>query len=131
MNDLSLDEVMAQRFALVEQKAILAGRHKAEMEPIDETIKLCETVIKDHMNTNGLQQAKTEQGMAFFVSKDSVKSDDWEQFMAWMKANDAYYMLTQAVSKVAVKEYIDANNATPPGLQYSSYRDLSWRKGKG
>jgi hypothetical protein len=127
---LSLDIVMARRFALVEEITAIAGRHKAELKPFADELSLCEIFIKDMMNRSGLQQAKTGAGMAFFTTKDSVTVEDWEATLADIVANNNYGLLNRAVNKTAVKEYIEANKTPPPGVKYDSYRDLAWRRGK-
>ena len=149
--ELNLDVVMARRFELVEQQAAIAARHKAELAPYAEELNLCETFIKDHMNKAGLQQAKTDAGMAFFTTKDSVtvrNMDEVIRFMLaaapapagvtpeqWAASIDHIYahgmwgLLNKAVNKTAAKELIEANTP-PPGVEYSSYKDLSWRRGK-
>ena len=129
--EVSIDAVMSRRFELVEQAAIIAGRHKAELEPLNEELRLCEMFIKDEMNKGGLQQVKTDAGMAYFTTKDSVKVGDWESTLAFIREKGAYYLLNQAVNKTACKEFIEANKIAPPGVEYVSFRDLAWRRGKG
>lgn len=130
-DELTIGVIMARRFQLVEEMAIIAGRHKAELAPLDEELNLCELAIKDEMNKTGQTQVKTEAGMAFFTTKDSVKVGDWEQTLAFIQQNSAFYLLNQAVNKTTVKEFIEQHNAPPPGVEYTSYRDLAWHKGKG
>lgn len=129
--EITLDAVMARRFDLVEQMAIIQGRHKAELEPLSEEVKLCETYIKDQMNQQGLQNLKTSSGMAFFTLKDSVTVDNFDETIKYIMANEAFHLLNKAVNKTAVKEFIEANKAPPPGVRYDSFRDLGWRRGKG
>ena len=152
---VSLDEVMTRRFQLVEEQAILAGKQKAEMAPLAEEVDLCEKYIKGVMLESGLQQVKTDAGMTFFTSKDSVAMRDFEGFVRfilqqvppledmgkvvpdaqWKRVIDhiaehgMWALLTKAANKTVVKELIEAG--TPPtGIEFSSYRDLAWRKGK-
>lgn len=127
--EVSLDTVMARRFELVEEAAVIANRHKAELAPLTEEIGLCESFIKSAMNDAGIQQCKTASGMAFFTTKDSVTMRDWDAFAAYIKANDAWHLLNHAAAKNACKEFIETNNAPPPGVEYSAYKDLSWRRG--
>lgn len=144
---------MARKFELDNEIALIQGRHKGELEPLLEEQKLCELFVKDFMNTAGLQQYKIASGdQAFFQLKDSVKAEDFEQTLDFIvaappmegftehlwgtilkhiRAAGNWNLLNHAVNKTAVKEYIEVNNVTPPGVAYSSYRDLQWRRGKG
>lgn len=128
--EVTLDTVMARRFDLVEEVGIIANRHKLELAPLNEELGLCENFIKNAMNVAGMQQCKTGAGMAFFTTKDSVTVRDWDAVVAYIKEHDAWHLLNHAVAKNATKEFIDENKAPPPGVEYSSYKDLTWRRGK-
>lgn len=131
MTEITRDQVMSRRFALVEEIAVLSGRHKLELDPLNEELRLCEAFIKDSMNTANEQQIKTAEGhMAYFTTKDSVKVGDWDATLAFIRENNAFGLLNQAVNKTACKEYIEEHKAPPPGVEYSSFRDLAWRRGK-
>lgn len=130
--ELTVDLAMNQRFKLVEEIAIIQGRHKAELEPLLEVVALCESFIKDEMTKGNMQSLKTAAGhQAYFTTKDSVKVSDWDAALAYIKENSAYHLLNQAVNKTATKEFIEAHQTPPPGVEYSSFKDLAWRKGKG
>ena len=145
-------QAMARRFELDTEIAIIQGRHKGELEPLLEEQKLCETFVKDFMNTSGIQQYKIASGdQAFFQAKDSVTAGDfeatldyivaappiagfeavWDTILKHIRATGNWQLLNKAVNKTAVKEYIEVHQSPPPGVKYDSYRDLQWRKGKG
>ena len=131
-SELTLDEVLDRKFELDEQVAIIQGKHKVELEPFNEELRMCELFIKDEMNKAGMQQVKNKHGhMAFFTTKDSVTVSDFDQVIAYIMGEKAFHMLNKAVNKSAVKEYIELHKAPPPGVKYDSYRDLAWRRGKG
>ena len=128
--DVTLDQVMTRHFQLTDEIAIIAARQKQELAPLNEELNLVDTYLKSQMTAAGMQQCKTDAGMAFFITKDSVSMKDWDAFTGFIKANDAWHLLNHAAAKNACKEYIETNNAPPPGVEYSSYKDLSWRRGK-
>lgn len=155
--DLNINEVMAQRFAIEEQIAIMSGKHKGELAPLVEVRDMCEAYIKDVMLKQGLQNLKTDAGMALFVSKDSAGVDnfdlftaglvadvppldspdfnflpeEWQHIVSHFAAHASWHFLNKVANKTAVKEYIEEHKKPPPGIKYDSYKDLSWRKGKG
>ena len=129
--DISIDDVMSRRFQIVEEVAIIQGRHKAELEPLNEELGMCEQYIKAEMLKQNMQQVKTGAGQAFFTTKDSVTVDDFDAFVEHIRAAGDWHLLNKAANKTACKEFIEANSAPPPGIKYDSYRDLSWRRGKG
>src|SRR3990172_4866348 len=83
-------QAMARRFELDTEIAIIQGRHKGELEPLLEEQKLCETFVKDFMNTSGIQQYKIASGdQAFFQAKDSVTAGDFEATLDYIVAAPA------------------------------------------
>ena len=152
----SLDDVMTRRFELDEQIAIIQGQQKLALEPLAEELKLCETYIKNELNTSGAQswKSQTTGHMTFFTTKDSVKVENmddvigymlaaappsasgaitpilWEAILDHIRTHGLWSLLNNAVNKSTAKEIIERDNAPPPGTSYSSYRDLSWKRGK-
>lgn len=126
---ISVNDVMAQRFKLVEDIAIIEGRHKGELDPLKEELSMCDTFIQQYMNEQGLQQLKTDAGMAFFKSGDSVTVEDAEAFFDFVFKTGSRELLNNAANKTAVKEYIEAKKELPPGIKFDSFRKLNWRRG--
>lgn len=127
--ELGLDEVMTRRFELVEEIAIIEGRHKAELEPLKNELSLCEAFVADHMNQTKTDQVKVNGNLAFFKTGDSVSMSDFDAFINYVLANKATHLLNQAANKTAVKEFIEVNNQPPPGVNYTTFRKVHFRKG--
>ena len=130
-DEVNIDDVMTRRFELDEQIAIRMGQHKAELAPLMEEMKLCETFIKAELLKSGAQQWKSSSTghMTFWTTKDSVAMRDWEAFIAFVEREKAWHLLTRAANKTAAKEMIEAQTP-PPGVEYTSFKDLAWRRGK-
>ena len=152
--ELSIEQVMARRFELTEQMAIIAGRHKAELAPLGEELELCEKFIWQAMG--GLQQVKTGIGTAFFKqgSRAQLEKDAFPTLLRYIVESafkDApldpratttdmvehvlthgrFQLLKKDVSKTAVEEIVEAEKTPPPGVTYETFRTLQFRKGKG
>lgn len=130
--EITLDTVMSRRFELDEQIAVMEGQFKNQIAPLKEELTLCEQFVKSQMLATGLQQVKTAAGhQTFFTTKDSVTVEDWDAALAFIRKEEAWHLLNHAVGKTSVKEFIEVNNAPPPGVRYDSFKDLAWRRGKG
>lgn len=128
---LERSTVMARRFLLEERIAIMEGRHKAELEPLQLELVLCERYIAKTMNDAKEQQFSIGGlGQCFFQTHDTVKVKDWNQALGFIRANELWHMLTQAANKTSVKEYIELHTAVPPGLLYETRKVLAWRKAR-
>ena len=129
MTNLSVDTVMTRRFQLADEIDEVSRRHKIELEPLKAELELCEQFIKGEMNSSNMQQLKIRDvGMAFFTTKTKCVVEDFDAALAEIKEKGLWHMLTKAVSKEAVKEYIDEYKASPPGVRFEQFKDLSWRR---
>lgn len=129
-DELTIDVVMTRRFELVDEQAVIASRHKQELAPINEELAMCELFIKNHMNETNTQSLNiTGAGMAYFTTKSKCSVGDFDAVLAKIRGENLWHMLTKAVSKEAVKDYIKEHGAPPDGIDYSEYRDLSWKRG--
>ena len=127
--ELNLDTVMTRRFQLADEIEELSRRHKVELEPLKSELELCEVFIKAEMNKGNMQQLKIRDvGMAFFTTKSKCVVEDFEAALAEIREKGLWHMLTKAVSKEAVKDYIDEYKGVPPGVRFEQFKDLSWRR---
>lgn len=146
----TIDTLMDTRFQGLEDATLEANAMKAHTEALMAEVKACEAKLKEIMLAGGMQQLKTAAGMCFFTSKDSVtvenmddvisfileaappitgySPEQWAQVLAHIEAHGMWGLLNKAVNKTNAKELIEANNA-PPGVKYSSFKDLAWRRG--
>lgn len=153
-DEVSLDQVMARRFELDEQVAIIQGRQKAELEPLLSEKALCEQYIKAELLKSGAQQWKSAVTghMTYFTTKDSVTVGDmdqvvqfileaappadilpdlalWPHILRHIQTHGMWGLLNKAVNKTAAKEILETTG-TLPGVKYESFKDLAWRRGK-
>lgn len=150
--EITRDQVMARRFALVEEIAIASAKHKEELAPLVEELGLCETFVRDTMNQGNEQSVNIKgTGMAYFTTKSkctvrdfdavihtalaaappppSVAPELWPQVIDHIYQHGLWSIFTKAVAKETVKEYIGIHNKPPAGVEYSEFRDLSWKRG--
>jgi hypothetical protein len=155
--ELDLDTVMTRRFELCDEVDTAVRQHKADLAPITEELEMCETFIKKTMLESKTQQHRsaTTGHETHFVTKTKCTVSDmdavidlvlktapspvelgisdpvmWGQILRHIQVNGFWPLLTNAVSKEAAKEYVKTNNAPPPGVKFSEYRDLAWSRGK-
>ena len=152
--EVSLDAVMSRRFELDDEITRIANQQKAALAPLVEELKLCETYIKGELTASGAQSWKssTTGHHTYFTTKDSVTVKDmdgvirfmlaaappadilpdhtlWPAILDHIATHGMWGLLNKAVNKTAAKELIEAQTP-PPGVEYSAYKDLAWRRGK-
>jgi len=130
MAELTLGQVITRRFELDAQIDAIKARHKAELAPFNEELNMCEQFVRQEMLKDNQQNVKINGvGMTYFTTKDKVTVENFETVLAEIREKGLWSMLTAALSKTAVKEYIDEHGAPPVGTKYETYRDLNWRRG--
>ena len=87
-----------------------------------------EAWIKEQADAQGVTSFKTKHGTAFLITTDYAKVADWDAVLGFIRENDAYDMLEKRISKVAVRGYIDATKAVPPGVNYGTKLEVNIRK---
>ena len=131
-DEVSIDDVMTRRFELAEQLDLLAAELKTKSTPLQEEMTLCENYIRSELIKAGAQNWKsaTTGHATHFMTKSKCQVSDFEATLAEIRAHELWHLLTKAVSKEAVKDYIEANKKPPPGVTYTEFKDLAWSRGK-
>lgn len=149
--DLPIDVVVERRFELVEAIALIQGRHKAELEPLQEELAMCEKVVQMEMTEKNQDSQKINGHNMFFQggsrasledmdafvdflvaapAPDGWTEDEWQRVRAHVKAHGNWHFLNKVVRKESVEEYVEQHKVAPPGVKRETFRTLQWRKGK-
>jgi hypothetical protein len=102
-----------------------ADGDKRDLEKQKERVE-CE--LRKILEGTGGSSISCKVGTVFVTEKTSAKVADWPTLVAFVKANEAYHLLNHAVNKTAVKEYLDTNEALPPGVDFSRHLDIQVRR---
>jgi hypothetical protein len=131
-DEITIDDAMTRRFELAEQLDLLAAELKARSAPLQEEMTLCENYIRGELLKSGAQNWKsaTTGHATHFTTKSKCQVADFEATLAEIRAHNLWHLLTKAVSKEAVKEYIEEHKQPPPGVNYTEFKDLAWSRGK-
>ena len=131
MPELTVDEVVETYLALRSQKEAIEAETKKELVGIKAKMLKLETWIQTKSDYTGVKSFTTAHGTASITTSDVVSVEDWDAFLAFVKENHAYDMLTtRGVSKKAVSSYINANGAVPDGVNFGIKLGVSVRKGR-
>mgnify|MGYP005832305157 FL=1 len=128
MAELTVDQVVDTYLRLRGQKEAIEAEAKQQVVAVKEKLLKLEAWIKAKSDETGVKSFKTDHGTAFLTTSDYASVGNWDEVLAFVKENEAYDMLTKGVSKVAVRGYIDANKAVPPGVNFGTKIGVSVRK---
>ena len=124
--DLIEKYVSMRDFIDVKKKAFedITKPYKAGMDTI-------ETALLARLVERGADNTKTDAGTAYKVEHVNVKVVDREKFVEFIMQEwetIGNEMLLAAPQKDAVRQYVDSNGRSPPGIEVSYFTDVNVRK---
>lgn len=125
---VTVDEVVSAYIKLRAKKEAMEAETKSEVKKIVEKMDKFEGWLKQQADAQGVTSFKTKHGTAFLKTTDYANVENWDAAFKFILDNQAYDLLNKAVSKVAVRGYIEANKAVPPGVNYGTKIEVEVRK---
>lgn len=98
-------------------KAEIEARHKKELEPLISAEKALRAALLEHLIFTGVKTMNTENGNITKVDKTTFPIEDQIAFSRHVIGTQAWELLDWKANVTAVKDYINENNALPPGLK--------------
>lgn len=130
ITDLRTDELVqlyiGLRDAVAAEKAAFDSRvadKKAKQEKI-------EGILLHRFQESGEESASTKFGTAYKTTKKYASVADWDSLLGYIKAEEAWELLTHAVSKTVVEQFVAANDELPPGINWRTEVSLGFRRPK-
>jgi hypothetical protein len=125
---VTVDDVVAAYLKLRLRKEAIEAQVKDEVKTLKDKMEQLEAWIKEQADAQGVTSFKTKHGTAFLTTTDYANVADWDSVLTFIRENEAFDMLEKRISKVAVRGYIDANKAVPPGVNYGTKLEVNIRK---
>ena len=124
----NVGDVIRTYMKLRDQKAAIEGEVKERIADLKGKMEKLEAYLKTQMDAQGLTSFKSDYGTAFLTTTDYANVADWDAVLTFVRDNEAYDMLEKRVSKIAMRGYIEANKAVPPGITYGTKLEVNIRK---
>jgi prophage tail gpP-like protein len=125
---IKIDDVISTYMKLRGQKQAIEAKVKEEVATITAKMVKLEAYLKQCMDEQGLTSFKSPHGTAFLTTADYANVENWDEVLKFIRDNEAYDLLNKAVSKVAVRGYIEQTKAVPPGITYGTKLEVNIRK---
>lgn len=125
---VNVDDVVATYMKLRSQKEAIEAEVKDKVAGIKAKMEKLESWIKEQADLQGVTSFKTKHGTAFLTTTDYANVADWDAVLDFIRTQEAYDMLEKRISKIAVRGYIEANKAVPPGVNYGTKLEVNIRK---
>lgn len=125
---VNVDDVVATYMKLRSQKEAIEAEVKDRVSTIKAKMEKLEAWIKEQADAQGVTSFKTKHGTAFLTTTDYANVADWDAVLDFIRTQEAFDMLEKRISKIAVRGYIEANKAVPPGVNYGTKLEVNIRK---
>jgi hypothetical protein len=125
---ITVDDVVAAYLKLRNKKEALEAETKDQVKTLKEKMEQFEAWIKEQADAQGVTSFKTKHGTAFLTTTDYANVADWDAVLGFIREQEAFDMLEKRISKIAVRGYIEANKAVPPGVNYGTKLEVNIRK---
>lgn len=125
---VNIDDVVATYMKLRSQKESIEAEVKDRVSVLKAKMEKLEAWIKEQADVQGVTSFKTKHGTAFLTTTDYANVADWDAILDFIRAQEAFDMLEKRISKLAVRGYIEANKAVPPGVNYGTKLEINIRK---
>lgn len=93
-----------------------------------ETMEKLGTWLQLKAEKDGLDSIKTSHGTVFWTNGARCGVTNGEAFFDFVKANEAWELIERRASKKAVGDYIDTHKSIPPGVDYTTVKQINVRK---
>lgn len=102
--------------------------HKVAMEPYREALEKLNSVLLNHLNTIGVDSAKSGSGTVYKTMKESVSLEDPSAFMRHVIGTENWDLLDRKANLKACKDFAEENVTMPPGVKFSSMAVVGVRR---
>jgi hypothetical protein len=106
----------------------LDDAHKVLMTPYRETLEQLNSMLLDHLNTVGIDNAKTAAGTVYKTEKKSATLTDKELFWNYILLSQNFDLLDYKANVVGVAAFIENNKQLPPGVNWTTRLEVGVRR---
>lgn len=128
VTDLPNDQLVGAYIELRDRRAERKAKFNNEDADDKGKQEKIEGLLLARLQEGGMESIRTSRGTAYRSTRVSATVADWDSFFSFVKSQEAWEMLERRCSKEAVKEYKEANEALPPGVNWTAEATINVRR---
>lgn len=127
---MRLDELVGKYIELRDKKDKMKADFKTKTAQLDATLDKIEALLLATFNETGMESVRTDMGTAYKTSRVSTTVADRDVYFNWVGEDyeNRRVFLESRCNKTAVEDYKTANNALPPGVNWSETAVVNFRR---
>lgn len=130
MSGISPDTLVEKYLAMREQVKAIEDEAKEKTSVLKAKMDKIETYFLALAERDGLKNIPTHHGLVYFGVSDSATLADPSIFMEFVVENQAWDLLEKRASSTATRSFVEENGHLPPGVNFTSRRRVTVRRGK-
>lgn len=128
---VTVDQRVGEYISVRDELKKRKEEYEKSIEPLVELQNMLTGWLQRFMEQAGADNIKTANGTCYNSTKYSASLADPEAFMKFVIANQAFELLDRKANVTACRDYTDANNLPPPGVNLSSISTVGVRRASG
>ena len=125
---MKIDKIVALYIEARDAIAEMNREHAEAIRPLKEQMDKLEKKMLTQLNNAGVDSMKTGHGTVYKSTGSSCTVADWDSVFAFMRDKEMWQLLNHSVNKTAVTEYLEANGELPPGVNYTTFTTVNFRR---
>ena len=126
---MNYERAIEKYFELKDSSEKIEAEAKKLAAPLKNAMKELEGLISQGLQVEGLENAPTTFGTAYFTTHYSCSVADQGAFFEHIQKTERWDLMEKRASKSAVKLEVEETGEVPPGVNFGSVRVLNIRRG--
>jgi len=118
----------AQYVHLRDTVKAIKEKHKAELAPYNDAMEKLEALFMQELNNTHQDSAKTASGTVYKTTRKTASLDDPDAFMRFVIGGEYWDLLDRKANATAVEEFLNDNQALPPGVKFTAVEEIGVRR---
>ena len=125
---MNIDKAVTKFIVLRDKIGDIEKRHKEELLPYFEKQDKLEAKLLKHMHDTKSESIRTAGGTAYRSHRNYDKISDWDAFLNFVREHEYWHFLFKRVSGSAVSDYLENEEALPPGVSRTVNATINIRR---
>ena len=124
----TVEKAVAGYRQLRDIKTEIQARHREELKPVNEKMEKIENWLGLQLQQQKAESIKTSEGTVYTTRTSSVKIDDWDEALRYIKEHDLWHILERRLSSKEVATFVEEEERNFPGTEISFNTNVRVRK---
>lgn len=125
----NIEELVRQYVLLRDKIREAEDAHKAKLKDAKEHLEKLNNTLLERLNALGGESVKTASGTVYRTTKRSASIKDGDTFRRFVIENEAFDLVDWRANATAVDDFIQEQQAPPPGVDFSTTYTVGVRRG--